>query len=108
MRGPRPIRRNTFAIMFVGPWVNKHQTTGLLAMRLIAFLVVSLLPAVAVAEDVRPKPANIDTAIERGAGFLARDAVAWKKEHKCVSCHHAGLVVWALRETKQSGRSVDE
>src|SRR6267142_1855977 len=26
----------------------------------------------------------------------------------CVSCHHAGLVVWAMREAKQRGHAVNE
>lgn len=47
-------------------------------------------------------------AIERGLAFLAKDALAWKKEHNCVSCHHAGMVVWAMREAKQRSFAVDE
>ena len=35
-------------------------------------------------------------------------AAAWKSEHNCVSCHHAGLVVWSMREAKQRGHAVDE
>ncbi len=34
--------------------------------------------------------------------------MAWKEEHNCVSCHHAALVVWSMREAKQRGHSVDE
>src|SRR5262249_33901479 len=41
-------------------------------------------------------------------GFLARDAVAWKEKHNCASCHHAALVVWAMREAKNRGHSVNE
>ena len=47
-------------------------------------------------------------AIERGLNFLARDAVAWKAEHDCSSCHHAALVVWAMNEARVRGHVVDE
>lgn len=56
----------------------------------------------------RAQPPSASVAIDRGAAFLAKDALAWKKEHKCVSCHHAALVVWALREAKGAGHAVDE
>lgn len=77
-------------------------------MRLIVALVVFVFPALALATEVRPKPDSVDTAINRGLGFLAKDAMAWKKEHGCVSCHHAGLVIWSMREAKRRGHAVDE
>lgn len=46
--------------------------------------------------------------INRGLSFLARDAVAWKEENNCSSCHHAALVVWAMNETKRQGYAVEE
>lgn len=47
-------------------------------------------------------------AIARGAAFLAKDALQWKQDHNCVSCHHAALASWALREAKLAGYAVDE
>jgi len=47
-------------------------------------------------------------AIQRGTAFLAKDALQWKKDHNCVSCHHAALVSWALREAKLKGHAIDE
>lgn len=47
-------------------------------------------------------------AIDRGLAFLAKDALAWKAEHNCASCHHAALIAWALREAKDRGHAVDE
>jgi hypothetical protein len=77
-------------------------------MRLILAIVVAILLAVASAQDVRPKPANVDAAIDRGLGFLVKDALAWKGKYNCVSCHHAGLVIWSMREAKQFGHTIDE
>lgn len=47
-------------------------------------------------------------AINRGLQFLAQDAVAWRDEHHCVSCHHAAHVIWAMHESKRHGFTVDE
>ena len=77
-------------------------------MRLIVTIATLLLPAAASAQDAGPKRADLDAAIDRGLGFLVKDALAWKKEHNCTSCHHAALVIWSLREAKQLGRAVDE
>jgi hypothetical protein len=46
--------------------------------------------------------------VERGLGFLVKDALAWKAKHNCASCHHAALVVWSMREAKQFGHAVNE
>src|SRR6516164_11465390 len=70
---------------------------------------VVVLPMAVRAQDVRPhQPTGVGAAIDRGLGFLVKDALAWKSEHKCASCHHAGLVVWAMREAKLHGHAVDE
>src|SRR5262245_57342930 len=53
-------------------------------------------------------PADVPKTIDRGLQFLATDALAWKKKHNCVSCHHAALVIWAMREGKARGHAVDE
>jgi hypothetical protein len=67
-----------------------------------------LLAATITAQEPQRKPANVTASIDRGLTFLARDALAWKKEHQCASCHHAGMVVWAMQEAKQRGHKVDE
>jgi hypothetical protein len=51
---------------------------------------------------------DVGPAIERGLGFLVKDALAWKSQHHCVSCHHASLVIWSMREARQHGNAVDE
>ena len=68
--------------------------------------IVWLLALVSVAKAAERSP--LDVAIDRGTAFLTKDALAWKSEHHCVSCHHAGLVIWALREAKAHGRAVDD
>src|SRR5262245_1129871 len=77
-------------------------------MRLVVTLVVLALPGKASAQEPRPKPADVNATIDRGLAFLAKDALAWKKEHNCASCHHASLVVWATREARLRGHAVEE
>jgi squalene-hopene/tetraprenyl-beta-curcumene cyclase len=81
---------------------------GVSEMRLIVAIFVAFLPAAASAQELRPKPSDVRGTIERGLGFLVKDALAWKNKHNCVSCHHAALVIWSIREAKQRGHAVDE
>ena len=46
-------------------------------------------------------------AIERGLTFLVQDAVKWRKEHECATCHHGTMTVWSFSEAKAQGYSVD-
>ena len=71
-------------------------------------LVVMLSGAVAAAEDIGRDSRGTSAAIDRGVAFLVKDALAWKQEHNCVSCHHASLVIWSLREAKGRGHTIDE
>lgn len=60
------------------------------------------------AQADQPPPAERNATIDRGLGFLVRDALEWKKNHNCASCHHASLVVCSLQEAKQFGHAVNE
>jgi squalene-hopene/tetraprenyl-beta-curcumene cyclase len=60
------------------------------------------------AEESVPQSSSADATIDRGLAFLVKDALAWRDEHKCVSCHHASLVVWSMREARRRGHAVDE
>lgn len=68
----------------------------------------SLLAVVGKAREPDTTPAEIRPAVDRGLAFLVKDALAWKQEHQCASCHHAALVIWAMHEAKQRGHAVDE
>lgn len=71
------------------------------------FLMVLCVPVVAQAAD-EASDAAVHQAIDRGLDFLAKDAVKWKTDHKCVSCHHAGMIVWAMNTAQRAGHTVDE
>jgi Squalene-hopene cyclase N-terminal domain len=76
-------------------------------MRLIATIVVVVLPGAVSAQELRQEPSRVAATIDRGLGFLTKDALAWKNKHTCASCHHAALVIWAMREAKQRGHAVE-
>lgn len=46
-------------------------------------------------------------AVERGLVFLEKDAVKWREERICATCHHGTMTVWALSEAKNQGYTVD-
>jgi Squalene-hopene cyclase N-terminal domain len=77
-------------------------------MQSILAVVLAILSGAAAARETRGKPTDVGVTIDRGLSFLTKDALAWKNEHNCVSCHHAALVIWSMREAKQHGHSVDE
>ena len=54
----------------------------------------------------RPTRAMTQKAAERGLAFLEKDAVKWRDERKCASCHQGVMTVWALCEAKYSGYPV--
>ena len=73
-------------------------------MRWIMAIILAIVPGMVFAQEVQ-KPARVDATVDRGLGFLVKDALAWRNEHKCVSCHHAGLVIWSMHEARRFGRS---
>ena len=46
--------------------------------------------------------------VDRSLAFLAKEALAWKEQRKCASCHHAPMGIWSLNEAKKRGYTIDE
>src|SRR5262245_15446295 len=51
-------------------------------------------------------PEQARKAVERGLDFLQKDAVKWRQDHQCSTCHHGIMTVWALSEAKSQGHDV--
>src|SRR5688572_27211700 len=77
-------------------------------MRNISTALVLLFAANTARSADPPATPDVPAAISRGLKFIVADGLAWKKERKCVSCHHAALGVWAMHEAKARGHAVDE
>jgi hypothetical protein len=88
--------------------IVKLHARGVFDLRWLLAILVPLLAGTASAQEVPPKQAGVVATIDRGLAFLTKEGLAWKKKHNCVSCHHAGLVIWSMREAKQRGHAVDE
>jgi len=50
---------------------------------------------------------RVRKAADRGLAFLVDDAVKWRKERQCATCHHGTMTVWALSEAKSQGYTID-
>ncbi len=56
------------------------------------------------AEDSVVSPAR--SAIDRSLSFLQRDAVKWRQEKNCSTCHHGTMTLWVQLEAKSRGFAV--
>jgi len=75
-------------------------------MRQIALpLLLALIATTTKAEDGAP---DVKAAIDKGLAYLAKEAVTWKTERKCASCHHAPFAIWSLNEATKLGYAVDQ
>jgi hypothetical protein len=73
----------------------------------IVLALIGFAPGEAAGGDV-PKHSDAAKAIDRGLAFLVRDALAWKSQYKCASCHHASLVIWSFNEAERRGHPIDK
>src|SRR5262245_51362131 len=71
-------------------------------------LPATALALVALTPAARPAEPDARKAIDDGLRFLAKDALAWKADRACASCHHAPMALWALNEAKARGYAADE
>jgi hypothetical protein len=89
-------------------------------LRIFALVLVAVLSAPGVALGLQdpakgstppgplPTPAGARSAVARGLTFLEADAVKWRKERGCSTCHHGMLTIWALSEAKAQGYPINE
>src|SRR5580658_8117837 len=54
-----------------------------------------------------PAPRTTQQAVEKAIAFMEKDAVKWRAERGCATCHHGTMTVWALSEAKNQGYSID-
>ncbi len=73
----------------------------------IANVGFAVLLAGALRADESPAAQRAVQAIDRGLAFLAADAIKWRAEHTCATCHHGTFTVLALAEARQCGFPVE-
>jgi len=81
-------------------------------MSLLSFAVVLTMLAAEPEQNSVPTAAVTDEqvaqCIERGLAFLERDALKWRNDNECATCHHGAMTVWALGEAKRHGYAVSD
>lgn len=69
----------------------------------VIFALLFANPAAAADPPAPATPQQGRAAVEKGLGFLRADAVKWRKERDCSTCHHGTMTVWAFAEAKARG-----
>lgn len=54
----------------------------------------------------RPTAEQARKTVERALTFLDKDAVKWREEKKCATCHHGTMTVWTMTEAKSQGYAI--
>lgn len=68
----------------------------------IAFSALAADPQTKTSSAPPPAPQVVVKALT----FLEKDAVTWRKERGCATCHHGTMTLWALSEAKSQGYAV--
>jgi squalene-hopene/tetraprenyl-beta-curcumene cyclase len=71
---------------------------------LIAALLTVACAAAALTTERPRSPEN--QAVEKALVFLEKEAIQWKKERHCISCHQGTMAIWVLSEAKGQGFNV--
>lgn len=58
------------------------------------------------ASDGASTPEQGRQTVERSLVFLEKDAVRWRKDRQCATCHHGAMTVWTFSEAKHQGYAV--
>lgn len=64
----------------------------------------SLFQALIRADDIALPAERI--AIERALKFVQADAVKWRQERTCATCHHGAMTIWVQSEAKSRGFAI--
>ncbi len=83
-------------------------STMLLLLALVAPTADPAAPAEPTALVPAATPEQVTAAIDHGLVYLRDESAKWISEHKCASCHHAPMMVWAYGEAKRRGHKIDE
>lgn len=77
--------------------------TALLFQTILAFCALAAGP-MAIGDETEPLPEEV--LIYRALSFIQADAVKWRQEKNCSTCHHGTMTMWVQLEAKQKGFAV--
>lgn len=58
--------------------------------------------------DDDPLASNMRSTIERVLKFIQEDAVKWRNEKTCSTCHHGSMTMWVQLEARSRGFEISE
>jgi hypothetical protein len=58
----------------------------------------------AIGDETEPRPARV--TIGRALGLIQADAVKWRQEKNCSTCHHGTMTMWVQLEAVENGFAV--
>src|SRR5579871_3650698 len=74
----------------------------------IGLLTVLLTVACAATAPAAERPRSPENqAVQKALVFLENEAIQWKQEHRCLSCHHGTMTIWVLNEANGQGYHVN-
>ena len=76
------------------------------AWRFQAILAFCTLATATMAIGDETEPLSEQMTIERALSFIQADAVKWRQEKNCSTCHHGTMTMWVQLEAKQKGFAV--
>lgn len=101
-------------MMAIRNWKSRLRKTPTRLMRVcclgasgLCAMLAGLASGSAAGDTGRSPSTRAVRAITQGLSFLQSDAARWRTEHKCATCHHGSMTLWALNEAKRRGYSVD-
>lgn len=60
------------------------------------------------AAEMPGTPCDENEAIRKGLAYVEGKSLNWLRERKCASCHHVPMMVWAQRDARVRGFTIDE
>jgi hypothetical protein len=66
------------------------------------------VPQTAIAGEPPAQAPDEKEAIRKGLSYVEQKSLSWLHERKCASCHHLPMMVWAQRDARLRGFTIDE
>src|SRR5215510_8221096 len=60
------------------------------------------------AGETPAQPPDEKEGIRKGLAYVEEKSLTWLHERKCASCHHLPMMVWAQRDARLRGFTIDE
>ncbi len=70
-------------------------------LQVVQAVCMLVIGAQALGDETQPTPERL--MVERALGFIQADAVKWRQEKNCSTCHHGTMTIWVQLEARHRG-----